>query len=94
MLGLEAWWNRHLGLEKKLMALSDTVAELETNFAAINDKVSAAVAEMQKLAGDVAALQAQLASAGVDPALLARAQTVADNLGTLAQTLGSGTPTV
>ena len=64
------------------MALSDTVAELEANFTALTTVVSNASAEIAKLAGEVA-------NAGVDPALVARIQAVADGLATQSSTLGA-----
>lgn len=73
------------------MALSDTVAELETNFASLQTAVTAVAAEVTKLAGEITTLQGELANAGVDPALLARAQTVADGLATQAAALNAAT---
>lgn len=69
------------------MALSDTVAALEANFAAVTSAVSAASAEITKLAGEITTLQGELSNAGVDPALVARIQTVADGLATQASAL-------
>ena len=69
------------------MALSDTVATLETNYTTLTTAVSASSAEITKLAGEVTTLQGEIANAGVDPALVARIQTVADGLSTQAAAL-------
>ena len=73
------------------MALSDTVAALETNYAALTTAVNVTAAEISKLAGEVSALQTQLANGGVDPALVSRAQAVADGLATQAAALTAAT---
>lgn len=78
-------------LEKKVMALADTVAELEANYTTLTTAVSGVAAEVTKLSGEIATLQAQLASAGVDAATLASIQSVADGLKTQAEALNAAT---
>ena len=86
------------------MALSDTVGELETNFASMTSTVTGVSTELASLHSEVVSLQAQVANAGAPADLIARIQAVADGLkvqsdalasaGTAAQDAPPATPPV
>jgi uncharacterized coiled-coil protein SlyX len=77
-----------MALADDVATLEKTVTEQETNYTALQSAVATVSTEITKLSGEVATLTSQLASQpGIDPALLARAQAVADGLGTQASAL-------
>jgi septal ring factor EnvC (AmiA/AmiB activator) len=77
---------------KTLMALQDDVAKLEADQAALTAAVSGVVAALKAQTAEITDLKNQLASAGVDPALLTRLEAVSTAVEAQTTALQGATP--
>lgn len=74
------------------MALEDDVAKLEADQAALASAVTAAANAIKAETQAIADLKAQLAAAGVDPALLARLEAATTGIEQQTSALTAATP--